>query len=298
MSFPSPFAPPAAPNPHAAARLDLARKLGAGYAANPKAAVVMASGSTGRGTADEYSDLELDVYWREPPTAEERRQAVLAGGATVIEMYPYEEDEWAEELGVGDFRIGTSTFLVRTMEKYIGQVVTARDGAPLAQIRLYAVLHAQTLFGDEGLVATWRERAADYPPQLARVMLQQNLDFYGFGEAEDVMAARDDVVLLYNTMNHVERQVLGALLGVNRIYLPNPSFKHAAELIDEMQFKPPDLLARLKSAYRLPPVEGVAALHSVIADVFDLVDRHVRGFDTRPYRARVQQRRPVWNVLK
>ncbi|MCC7361957.1 MAG: hypothetical protein IT317_20905 [Anaerolineales bacterium] len=285
------------PNPHAEARLALAHQLGAGYAANTKAAVVLVSGSTGRGTADKYSDLELDVYWREPPTADERRQAALAGGAQAVEVYPYEEDEWAEDIRIGDFHIGTSTFLVRTMEKYLGQVTAAPDGAPLAQIRLSALLHARLLAGDAALVERWRACAAAYPDHLAEVMLRQNLVFAGFGEAEDALAARDDVVLLYDTLTRVERQVLGALLGLNRVYLPNPGFKHAAELIDAFTHKPADLWARLKAAYRLPPVEGVAALHGVIAEVFDLVDRHARGFDTRPYRERLARRRPVWDTL-
>jgi hypothetical protein len=280
-------------NSNAEVRLALARKLGAGYAKNPKAALVMASGSTGRGTADEYSDLELDVYWREPPTGEERRAAALAGGAEAVELFPYEEDEWAEEIRVGDFKVGTSTFLVSTVERYLGQVCVANDPAPLAQMRLYEVLHAQMLFGDGKLLASWRERAA-YPPPLARTMLQQNLGFEGFGYAEEAMAARDDVIVLYETIGQVARQVMGALLGLNKIYLPNPNFKHVAEQIEEMAVKPPDLLGRLKSAYRLPPAEGVLALHGVIADVFDLVDQHVPGFDTRPYRERMRGRRAVW----
>jgi hypothetical protein len=87
-----------------------------------------------------------------------------------------------------------------------------------------------------------------------------------------------------------------AMLRLNKIYLPNPHFKHVAELIEEMTIMPPDLLGRLKSAYRLPPAEGVLALHGVIADVFDLVDRHVPGFDTGPYRERMRGRRPAWQL--
>jgi hypothetical protein len=44
-------------------RLELGRRIGMGYAADPKARVVVVSGSTGRGVADRYSDLEIDVYW-------------------------------------------------------------------------------------------------------------------------------------------------------------------------------------------------------------------------------------------
>lgn len=293
MPFPPLTAPP---TPQAAARLEIARKLGAGWAANPKTALVMAAGSTGRGTADSYSDVQLDIYWREPPTADERRQAALAGGAETVEVFPYEGDKWSAAITIQGLPARTRTFLIRQVEAYLGQVGVSGDVATLAQIRLYAIQHAQFLYGSESLLADWRERAADYPPQLARTMLNQNLTFDGFGGPEDALAARDDVVLLYDTLTRVSRQVLGALLGVNRVYLPNPDYKYVAELIDEMQFKPPDLLARLKSAYRLPPAEGVAVLHSVIAEVFDLVDRHVRGFDTSPYRARVAQRQPLWNA--
>jgi hypothetical protein len=275
-------------------RLNLARRIGSGYAANRKAAVVMVSGSTGRGTADKYSDLELDVYWREPPTADERRAAALACGAEAVECFPYEEREWAEEITVEGFTVGTSTFLVSTMERYIAEVCVEGKPDSLAQMRLYAVQHAQVLFGDEHLVNDWRARIADYPPALAHAVLRQNLDFEGFGHAEDGMAARDDVVLLYDTLTKVARQALGALLAVNGLYLPNPDFKRVDELIAEMQHKPPDLLRRLKSAYRLPPAEGVAVMHALAMEVLELVDRHVPGFPTWRYKDRLKQRRAVW----
>ena len=275
-------------------RMNLARRLGSGYAANKKAAVVMVAGSTGRGTADKYSDLELDVYWREPPTADERRAAAMACGADAVECHPYEEKEWAEEITVGGFKVGTSTFLVSTMEHYIATVCVEGKPDPLAQMRLYAVQHAQVLFGNESLVNDWRARIRDYPPALAHAVLRQNLEFDGFGYAEDAMAARDDVVLLYATLSAVSKQVMGALLAVNGIYLPNPDFKHVDEVIAEMQHTPADLLGRLKRAFRLPPVEGVQTMHGVVADVLDLVDRHVPGFATWRYRERVRLRRAMW----
>jgi predicted nucleotidyltransferase len=43
-------------------RLEMARQIMPVYAANPKVAVVAVSGSVGRGWADRYSDIELDVY--------------------------------------------------------------------------------------------------------------------------------------------------------------------------------------------------------------------------------------------
>jgi hypothetical protein len=174
-------------------RFALAQRIGQAYAANPKAKVVMVAGSTGRGTADRYSDLD-----------------------------------------------------------------------------------------------------SAYPTELTHAMLHENLVFQGFGYAEEMLAARDDVLLLYDIFCQVERQILSVLLGLNRIYLPNPGFKSMDELLSEMQVTPPDLPARLKQAFRLPPTEGVQLLHSVVEDVFALVETCTPEFNTMPYRERVRQRRGVW----
>lgn len=264
------------------------------YAANPKARVVMVAGSTGRGTADRFSDLEIDVYWSEPPTDEERRAAIEGAGAAVLEIAPYEEDEWAESIDVGGFHAGTSTFLVETMERYLTEVVDRCSTEPLAQIRLHSLLHAHTLTGAD-LVDRWRARAVLYPDGLVHAMLRENLVFDGFGYAEEMLADRDDRLLLYDIFCRVERRVLGALLGLNRLYLPNPSFKGMDELIGEMTITPPDLAARLKAAFLVAPAEGVRLLHTLIDDLFALVDAHQPDFDTALYREQVGRRRGVWD---
>ncbi len=277
-------------------RLELGRRIGLAYAANPEARVVMVAGSTGRGTADRYSDLEIDVYWREPPGDEERRAAAEGAGGAALQVFPYEEDEWAEEIDVGGFHVGTSTFLVATMERYLSAVLDEYSTDPLAQVRLYSVLHAQTLVG-EGLVAQWRARAAAYPLKLSHAMLRENLVFDGFGYAEEMLAARDDVLLLADVYCRVARQVLGALLGLNRLYLPNPTFKGMDEIIGEMRLTPPHLSSRLKTVFRLPPHDGVRHLHAVCEDTLDLVDQHVPAFDTAPYRAKLPRRRGAWDEM-
>ncbi|MBV9282371.1 MAG: hypothetical protein JOZ41_20000 [Chloroflexi bacterium] len=275
-------------------RLELGRRIGMGYAANPKARVVMIAGSTGRGAADRYSDLEIDVYWSEPPTDEERRAAAEAGGGTLLDLWPYEEDEWAEEIDVGGFHIGTSTFLVETMERYLTEVLDRYSTEPLPQIRLSSLLHARTLTGED-LVERWRARASAYPPELARAVVRQNLTFQGFGYGEDMLVARDDPIALHDVISGVARQILGALLGLNGVYLPNPSFKGMDALIAELRLTPPDLASRLRGALRLPPARGVEELHALIDDVFDLVDRHLPDVDTDPYRSQMRRRRPVWD---
>jgi hypothetical protein len=282
-------------NAASAWRFALGRRIGGAYAANPKARVVMVAGSTGRGTADRYSDLEIDVYWSEPPSDRERRAAAEGAGGELLDLAPYEEDEWAETISVGGFHVGTSTFLVETMERYLREVVEEYSTDPLPHIRLHSLLHAQALKGGD-LVAHWRLRAASYPDGLVRAVLWENLDFGRLGYAGEMLLARDDLLALYDLICRIERQILHALLGLNRLYLPNPTFKGMDELIAEMRLSPPDLASRLRAVFRLPPEEGVRELRLVCEQTLDLIDLHLPGFDTKEYRAGLSHRRGVWDA--
>ena len=274
-------------------RFALAQQIGKAYASNPKAQVIMVAGSTGRGTADRYSDLEIDVYYSTPPTEEERRATAERSGGKLLDL-DEGDDEWAEEISIGGFHIGTSTFLVATMERYLKEVLDDYSTGSLSQIRLYSLLHARTISG-ESLVTQWQTRASSYPTPLIHAMLRENLHFEDFGYAEDMLATRDDQLCLYDTFCRVERQILGALLGLNRIYLPNPGFKSMDEIISQMSITPSNLSVRLKQAFHLPPTEGVHQLHSLIEEVFTLVETTMPDFNTASYKENVHQRRGVWD---
>jgi predicted nucleotidyltransferase len=276
-------------------RLALAQRIADAYAADPNARVVQIAGSVGRGTADRFSDIEIDVYYERAPSEAERVAAVERMGA-VLEGLDEDPDEWEEQFLIDGFHAASSTFLVETMERYMREVLDQALLAPSAQTRLYSLLNAIPVKG-EAQITRWRERAAAYPDALVEAMLREHLPFHGFGYAEDMFVARDDLLALYDVFVRVERQVIGALLGLNRLYTPTPSYlKWMDESIAAMRHKPTDLSARLKRAFRIDPADGVAELRGVIADVFDLVDRHAPGFDTAPYRAVLTNRRPAWNA--
>jgi hypothetical protein len=235
------------------------------------------------------------VYYERAPTEAERVAAVERMGG-VLEGLDEDPDEWEEQFLIDGFHAASSTFLAETMERYLREVLDEAQLAPGAQTRLYSLLHAIPVKG-EAQIARWRERAAAYPDALVATMLREHLPFHGFGYAEDMFAARDDLLALYDVFVRVEAQIIGALLGLNRLYTPTPNFlKWMDESIAAMRHKPPDLSARLKRAFRVAPADGVAELRGLIAEVFDLVDRHAPGFDSAPYRAVLSNRRPAWDA--
>jgi hypothetical protein len=282
-------------NEAARLRLALAERIGASYASDNNAQVVMVAGSVGRGSADRYSDIEVDVYYDNPPTEPERIAAVERCGGTV-ELLGQDEDEWEEQMSIGGVRAHTSTFLVATMERYLGKVVDECVVAPEAQMRLFSLQHGITLKGKEQ-VEQWRAKAAAYPEGLRRAMLEENLRFGRFAYAAEMLAARDDLLALYEIFVETGRQLVGALLGLNRIYLPTPGYlKSMDETIGLMAIKPADLSVRLKQLFQIEPTAAVRQLGELIEETFGLVETHVSGFETTPYRADFASRRTSYDT--
>jgi predicted nucleotidyltransferase len=83
-------------------RRAVAQRLAPIYAANPRVAAVMLGGSTARGHADRFSDIEIGVFWHQPPTGAERRAAVDQARADLLRLYPYDpiEEVWSDDLSV------------------------------------------------------------------------------------------------------------------------------------------------------------------------------------------------------
>jgi predicted nucleotidyltransferase len=275
-------------------RLALAHRIAAPYARSPNARVVMVAGSVARGVADSYSDIEIDVYYGRPPTEAERVAAAEASGGVLVGLGD-DEDEWEERLSFGGFHAHTSTFLVSTMERYLREVVDEHATSPVAQSRLFSLLNAVPVKG-EAQVDLWSASAASYPEGLRQAMLAENLGFARFRYMARMLAARDDVLLLNDIFVEVGGRVIGALLGLNGIYLPAPTHpKGMDETIGLMAIKPAELSARLKRVFRVEPAAGVAMLEELVDETLALVEAHVPAFDTTPFRAAPADARTAWD---
>jgi hypothetical protein len=112
-------------------RLAVARRAAAVSAEKPKVAIVAAVGSVGAGIADEWSDLEQDIYWHAPPTDDDRRRPIerLDGRNERFWDFSAHEEEWGEEYALGDLGVGISSFLVDSARRFI-DLGALREPAP------------------------------------------------------------------------------------------------------------------------------------------------------------------------
>jgi predicted nucleotidyltransferase len=270
-------------------RLGLARAISGRYALNPRVAVVEIGGSVARGHADRYSDLELGVCWSEAPGLEERLDVIERLGGVLGTVYPRDGDagEWAEDYAVHDVKIDVSHHTVESLERRLDDVVVRCDPDLARQELASAIRHAVPLHGEEHL-RRWQAGIERYPDGLARAMVRQHLRFKPHWAGE-MLAERDDFLVVHGAIAGFEQELLLVLMGLNRLYFPG--FKWIHRLVGELSIAPDGLGQRLRQALCLEPRAGVDVLHALIRDTLDLVDAHLPEVSTSEVRARFEHRR-------
>jgi Domain of unknown function (DUF4037) len=273
-----------------ARRRDLAKIVAPAYVANPKVAALLLAGSVARGLADQFSDIEIDIYWHAPPTEADRQAPIERFGWQPVYSV-VDENEWADGFLIEGVKVDTSQFLVATIERYLRDAIERADTEPEYQVRITALQHGQPLHGAE-LIERWRAKIAPYPEALAQAMVAQHLEFRPRYLLE-MLAARDDVLVLHRELVDAQQHLLDVLMGLNRLYAPHPYHKWLDWEAGQLRIAPPDLNCRLRQVLRAEPHAAVEEIHQLIEETFVLVERHLPGFDTGQARAVFEERRVV-----
>jgi hypothetical protein len=257
-----------------ARRVAVAEELAPAYAALDGVAAVLLAGSVARGLADGRSDVEVDVYWRRPPSEDERR-AVVDGAGWDWVYAEQDEHEWADGVRVGGVKVDVSQFTTATIDTYIGEL-RAGDTEPELQVRATALLDGRVLSG-AGVIQDWRARLAPYPDALVLAMLDQALPPRPV-ERLEMLVVRDDPLLLTRDVVEGLHGLLDALFAVNRRYVPHPFHKWLHFECAQLSLAPADLEARIRRILAAP-AEGIGDLVRLTQDTFDLVEEHVPAYD-------------------
>lgn len=297
-------------------RQELARQLAAYYAEQPKIAAVALAGSVARGWADRHSDIELDIYWAEPPTVVERLAPITAGGGQIdifwadpppeaayrrlfdqrggllSQLWPFEGDEWSEHYYIEGINIGVSGFLTTTIERYLADVLETYATDDERQMRLAAIQNALPLHGAP-LLERWQARTSAYPDQLAAALINEQLALDEKWWKVDMWLERDCHLPLIELLHHLQIKTLRILLALNRIYLPDPHFKWADRLVAHLAICPPDLSPRLQQVFREDAASAVTLTAELFYETLDLVQQHAPEIDVVFMKRWYDHRRPV-----
>jgi hypothetical protein len=284
-------------------RRTFAEALAPAYAANAHVVALFAGGSTARGHADRYSDLEVGVLWDRPPTDAERADAIVAADGDLVRLYPAEEyglgPVWADAWKIGRLdgapltgvEVDMHHFLVERVEQVLGDVLDHFDPDLEKQSLIGAIATGIPLHGGD-LLEGWRRRAAVYPEGLRVAVVGANAQIEGLWRL-DAFAARDNPVAGYAVLTSAHEQLLRTLLGLNHTYYSG--VKSLDAVVAGLELAPPDLPGRIRASYPLRPRESKEIVTALVEDMFDLVEAHVPEIDVRRLRAFLRYERPLWD---
>jgi len=298
-------------------RTSLGRTVAQAYIQDKNVAAVALGGSVGRGWADAHSDIELFVFWQEPPSNDARSAAVARAGGTIDilwtsppadteyhalieradgcvgQLWPYEDDEWSEHFYVNCVNIGVSGFLVATIDRYLIDLIERYDPAEGKQIIVAAVQHGVPIYGLE-LVQHWQAQASSYPVGLAQAVIVEQLELDEQWSAVDMLAERDERLILYTLFARMTQRIVRILLALNGMYLPDPRLKWLDRLVAQMEIKPVQLDLQLKQVFQLEPKTVVVVLQQLFDETLALVVAHVPSIDVHYAHVWSRIRRAYW----
>ena len=270
-----------------------ARRAARAYAENPKLAALAAAGSVGSGLADRFSDLELDCYWSGAPGDRDRTGPIDAIGGELTDLWDFDrdEEEWSEDYRLGELGVTVSNFLTGTIDRYLDQVVRHGDTDPVKHMRLAALQRSIPLVGAE-LMASWRSRAGEYPDTLVSAMVERSLDpqvLRGWASRE-ALASRGDDLAVQALLTRVGHAVVGAVLALNRVYLPHRELKWQRHLIAGLEVVPDQLAERLALLSASRTAEALRVAEALLTDLVALSEACTDS-DLSSFRAELAARR-------
>jgi hypothetical protein len=282
-------------NVHAAWRMAQARRAARAYAENPKLAALAVAGSVGSGLADRFSDLELDCYWFSAPGDLDRTGPIDAIGGELTDLWDFDQDEeeWSEDYCLGELGVTVSNFLTGTIDRYLDQVIRHGDTDPVKHMRLAALQRSIPLAGAE-LMASWRSRAGGYPDTLVSAMVDRSLDpqvLRGWA-ARQALASRGDDLAVHALLTRVGYAVVGAVLALNRVYLPHRELKWQRHLIAGLEVVPDQLAERLALLSANRTAEAFHAAEALLTDIVALSEARTDA-DLSSFREELAARRRV-----
>ncbi|QUQ66251.1 hypothetical protein JJ691_39780 [Kutzneria sp. CA-103260] len=277
-------------------RMDVARRVADAYGVKDNLAAVTVAGSVGAGLADRWSDLELDCYWRQPPTDADRRGPIERLGVDLETFWDYDPDdqEWSEDYRLGGLGVTVSNFTVDVVDGILDVVVGQASTDPLAHMRVAAIQRCQPLRGGD-LVQAWRMRADKYPDRLVAAMVEKSLTpgVLAGWPAREALVERGDTIAVHALLGRIEQAVFAAVSALNRIYQPHRLGKWQRHHMARFTIAPNEFARRLDDLGQGPHHERLATAEALLAETVTLVGEHSAADLTALSDVLGQRRKPV-----
>jgi len=261
------------------ADLELAERIAETYRELPGLTVAMIVGSVARGIADQSSDLDLYLYWERPDRdalgQSNRLKALgierLFGLATPTGVF--------EKYRLDHRMIDIESVDVAEFMRVVDWIDRGDAMSSAVEKTVSGILDGIAVFGQDEL-ARWQGMVG-YSDALARAQVEAHvgkllpppmLYMLTLGRRDSLsFSARISAVLLH---------AVALVAAANRAFISVDEPKWLPWQLGRLTNTPPHMIERVNAALRHPSLEAMNDLSALLAEVLDLVERHVPGANT------------------
>jgi hypothetical protein len=260
----------------------LAQRLADAYIAQLQPRAVLLVGSAATGDADEYSDVDMLVYYDHVPAEEAIAEAPRALGAERYQGTWSDESE-TEARGYGERYLldGIECQLghvsIAGVERRITRVVVEHELDEVPLKIMSGLCEGLPLLGEQ-LIERWRRKAA-YTEQLQRATIEKRWQFFPWWYFQERLATRDATAWRFEVLARSVYAIVGVLAALNRLYFSTLEYKRACRFIARLEVAPVNLAARLESLFETDELRSTAELERLVAETQALVAERFPDID-------------------
>ena len=261
-------------NPHTKWRIDFAKHLTKRLVTFEGIKAIIIAGSVARDFADEYSDVEIPIFWETLPDDATRHAIVAALHANFL--YAYDGPAREDQLLINGFQVDLWHISVAREEAVIKAVLEGHDLDLGGLNAMDTIRSCIPLYGQE-IVKKWKEQVQAYPEGLAMQIIQDHISSFKIAELF-ILATRDNPTAFYRQLSCLHQEIFLVLLALNRRYFP--TFKWLFRALESMQVKPKNIDQRLRQAFKIPYSETIADTRRILEETLKLVELQFPQLDT------------------
>ncbi|MGE5374177.1 MAG: DUF4037 domain-containing protein [Bacteroidota bacterium] len=277
-------------NSHTQCRIDFARHLARRLETFEGIKAIIIAGSVARGYADEYSDIELPIFW--DPLPDDVTRHAIASALNAEFLYAYDGPAHEDQLLIDGVQVDLWDVSTTHQEEILDGVLHRHHFDLGALNALDTIRSCIPLYGHE-IVRKWKLLAQEYPDQLAEKIMQEHLAAFSIGELF-ILAKRDNPTAFYSRLSFLQQEAFLVLLALNRRYFP--TFKWLYPSLESMEVKPEGICRRFRRAYKAPYREAIKDTKSILEEIVHLVERQFPQMDTALVHRRLSYTRAAQNA--
>ena len=242
---------------------------------------IVIAGSVARGYADEYSDVEIPIFWETLPSDATRHAIVAALQADFL--YAYDGPAREDQLLIHGLQIDLWHVSVAHQEEILESVLDRHDFNLSTLNALDTIRSCIPLYGHE-IVQRWKLRAQAYPDKLAEKIVREHIGTFSTGELS-ILAQRNNPTVFHAQLSFLQEEIFMVLMALNRSYFP--TFKWLYRALESMQVKPEAIDSRFRRVFEVSWKEAIAETRLLLEETLHLVERQFPQIDTAPISRRL-----------